>query len=194
MTSYLPWPLTFISHLGSKIFSLFEQNGGFWPFQGQSHWPIFFISRKGSDQTASIDIWRVKIGSAVLAAPSSKSVKSEKKNYEPLYVAPSRNGFSIREGGTKMICELNWIECVPSSGKIFLKPNFAGLFRSITLSIMLNIFPIGSLGCLWQGVKLRHFQCKPWVAITTVVLPYNCDMRFLIFKFQCNWTCIAWKF
>ena len=40
--------------------------------------PIFFISRKGSDshQTASIDILRVKIGSAVLAAPSSKSVKS----------------------------------------------------------------------------------------------------------------------
>ena len=39
--------------------------------------PIFFISRKGSDsrQTASIDISRVKIGSAVLAAPSSKSVK-----------------------------------------------------------------------------------------------------------------------
>ena len=26
-----------------------EQNGGFWPFQGQGHWPIFSISRKGSD-------------------------------------------------------------------------------------------------------------------------------------------------
>ena len=55
-----------------------KQNGGFWPFEGQGHWPIFFISRKGSDshQTASIDVLRVKIGSAVLAAPSSKSVKS----------------------------------------------------------------------------------------------------------------------
>ena len=55
-----------------------KQNGGFWPFQGQGHWPIFFISTEGSDshQTASIDILRVKIGSAVLAAPSSKSVKS----------------------------------------------------------------------------------------------------------------------
>ena len=82
-----PWPLTFRSHLRSKIFSPFEssymtsyltsldtfslsrtvfeknrvkifrvkQNGGFLPFQGQSHWPIFFISKKGSDshQTAS---------------------------------------------------------------------------------------------------------------------------------------------
>ena len=55
-----------------------KQNGGFWPFKGQGHWPIFFISRKGSDshQTASIDILRVKIGSGVWAAPSSKSVKS----------------------------------------------------------------------------------------------------------------------
>ena len=58
-----------------------EQNGGFWPFQGQGHWPIFSNSRKGSDshQTASNDVLRVKIGSAVLAAPSSKSVKSFKK-------------------------------------------------------------------------------------------------------------------
>ena len=41
----------------------------------------FFIPRKGSDshQTASIDILRVKIGLAVLAAPSSKSVRSLKK-------------------------------------------------------------------------------------------------------------------
>ena len=38
----------------------------------------FFNSRKGSDshQTASNGVLRVKIGSAVLAAPSSKSVKS----------------------------------------------------------------------------------------------------------------------
>ena len=41
-----------------------KQNGGFWPFQGQGHWPIFFNSRKGSDshQTASNDVLRVKIG------------------------------------------------------------------------------------------------------------------------------------
>ena len=44
---------------------------------------------------------------------------------------------------------------------------------------MPNIFSIGLLGCLWQGVKLCHFQCKPWVAITTVVLPYNCDILIL---------------
>ena len=60
-----------------KIFRV-KQNGRFWPFQGQSRWPICFIPRIGSDshQTASIDVLRVKIGSAVLAAPSSKSVKS----------------------------------------------------------------------------------------------------------------------
>ena len=47
-----------------KIFRV-KQNGGFWPFQGQGHWPIYFISRKGSDshQTASNDVSRVKIGS-----------------------------------------------------------------------------------------------------------------------------------
>ena len=142
-----PWPLTFRGHLGSKKISPFEspymtsyltsidtfslsrtvfekirvkilrveQNGGFWPFQGQGHWPIFFISRKGSDshQTASIDILRVKIGSAVLAAPSSKGVKSFKKN---------------RKKGWTLIC---WV-CVPLSGEIFSKPNFARLFRSMT--------------------------------------------------------------
>ena len=141
-----PWPLTFRGHLGSKIFSPFEspymtsyltsidifslsrtvfekirvkifrvkQNGGFWPFQGQGHWPIFFISRKGSDshQTASNDVLRVKIGSAVLAAPSSKSVKSWKK----------------RKKVRTLIC---WV-CVSPSGKIFPKPNFARLFRSMT--------------------------------------------------------------
>ena len=61
------------------------QNGGISPFQGQGHQPIFFISKKGSNsrQTASIDISRVKIGSAVLAVPSSKSVKSKKKRTNP---------------------------------------------------------------------------------------------------------------
>ena len=140
------WPLTSEGHLGSKIFIPFEspymtfyltsidtsslsstvfekirvkifrveQNGGFWPFQGQGHWPIFFIFRKWSDshQTASNDVLRVKIGSAVLAAPSSKSVKSFKK----------------RKKGRTFIC---WV-CVPPSGKIFPKPNFARLFRSMT--------------------------------------------------------------
>ena len=83
MTSYLTSIDTFslsrtvFEKIWVKIFRV-KQNGGFWPFQGQGHWPIFFISRKGSDshQTASNDVLRIKIGSAVLAAPSSKSVKS----------------------------------------------------------------------------------------------------------------------
>ena len=83
MTSYLTSMDTFslsrtvFEKIRVKILRV-KQNGGFWPFKGQGHWPIFFISRKGSDshQTASIDILRVKIGSAVWAAPSSKSVKS----------------------------------------------------------------------------------------------------------------------
>ena len=96
MTSYLTSIDTFslsrtvFEKIRVKIFRV-KQNGGFWPFQGQGHWPIFFISRKWSDshQTASNDIVRVKIGSAVLAAPSSKGVKSykkKKKKDEPLYV------------------------------------------------------------------------------------------------------------
>ena len=87
MTSYLismdtySLSRTVFEKIRVKIFWV-KQNGGFWPFQGQGHRPIFFISRKGSDshQTASNDVFRVKIGSAVLAAPSSKSVKSLKKN------------------------------------------------------------------------------------------------------------------
>ena len=83
MTSYLTSIDTFslsrtvFEKIRVKILRV-KQNGGFWPFQGQGPWRIFFVSRKGSDshQTASIDILRVKIGSAVLAAPSSKSVKS----------------------------------------------------------------------------------------------------------------------
>ena len=83
MTSYLTsidifsLSRTVFEKIRVKIFRV-KQNGGFWPFQSQGHRPIFFISRKGSDshQTASNDVLRVKIGSAVLAAPSSKSVKS----------------------------------------------------------------------------------------------------------------------
>ena len=80
MTSYLTSIDTFslsrtvFEKIRVKIFSV-KQNGGFWPFQGQGLWPIYFIFRKGPDshQTASNDVLRVKIGSAVLAAPSSKS-------------------------------------------------------------------------------------------------------------------------
>ena len=87
MTSYLTFIDTFslsrtvFEKIRVKIFRV-KQNGGFWLFQGQGHWPIFFIFRKGSDshQTASNDVLRVKIGSAVLAAPSSKGVKSFKKS------------------------------------------------------------------------------------------------------------------
>ena len=55
-----------------KIFRV-KQNGGFWPFHGRGHCPIFFFSKKGSDphQTASNDVLRVKLGSAVLAAGAS---------------------------------------------------------------------------------------------------------------------------
>ena len=83
MTSYLTvidtssLSRTVFEKIRVKVYRV-KQNGGFWPFQGQGHWPIFLYSRKGSDshQTASNDVLRVKIGSAVLAAPSSKSVKS----------------------------------------------------------------------------------------------------------------------
>ena len=80
MTSYLTSIDTFslsrtvFEKIRVKIFSV-KQNGGFWPFQGQGFWPIYFIFKKWPDshQTASNDVLRVKIGSAVLAAPSSKS-------------------------------------------------------------------------------------------------------------------------
>ena len=44
-----------------------EQNGGFWPFKGQGQESISFYHRKGtsSHQTASFEILRIKIGSAV---------------------------------------------------------------------------------------------------------------------------------
>ena len=44
-----------------------EENGGFWPFKGQGQVSIFFFHRKGtsSHQTASFEILRIKIGSAV---------------------------------------------------------------------------------------------------------------------------------
>ena len=44
-----------------------EQNGGFWPFKGQGQVSIFFYHRKGTSfhQTASFEILRIKIGSAV---------------------------------------------------------------------------------------------------------------------------------
>ena len=96
MTSYLTsidifsLSRTVFEKIRVKILRI-KQNGGFWPFQGQGHWPIFLNYRKGSDshQTASNDVLRVNIGSAVWAAPSSKRVKSfkkRKKKDEPLYV------------------------------------------------------------------------------------------------------------
>ena len=90
-----PWPLTPKGHLGSKNVIPFEspymtsyltsmntislsrtvpvkilkaeQNGGFWPCKGQGQESIFFCHRKGtsSHQTASFEILRIKIGSAV---------------------------------------------------------------------------------------------------------------------------------
>ena len=183
-----PWPLTFKGHLGSKILPPFEspymifyltsidnfslsrtvfekirvkifrvkQNGGFWPFQGQGHWPIFFISRKGSDshQTASSDVLRVKIGSAVFAAPSSKSVKSKKKRKkdEPLYV-----GYVYLRPGKFF------------GNQILL--DYLGRWRDQSCQIFFQSVTGMSLA---RGQTL-HFQCKLWVAITTVVLPYNWD-------------------
>ena len=64
----------------------FRENSG-QNFSGQTKWRIFTFSRSRSlTDTASNDVLRVKIGSAVFAAPSSKSVKSCKKKDEPLYV------------------------------------------------------------------------------------------------------------
>ena len=44
-----------------------EQNGGFLPFKGQGQVSIFFFHRNGTSsyQTASFEILRIKIGSAV---------------------------------------------------------------------------------------------------------------------------------
>ena len=61
-----------------------------------------------SSQTALIEVSRVKIGPAVLAAPSSKSVKRLKKKKE-----------------RTLIC---WVY-VPPTRKIFPKPIFARLSR-----------------------------------------------------------------
>ena len=72
MTSYLT-SMNTIS-LSRTVFEIMpvkilkaEQNGGFWPFKGQGQESIFFYHRKGtsSHQTASFEILRIKIGSAV---------------------------------------------------------------------------------------------------------------------------------
>ena len=93
-----------------------KQNGGFWPFKGQGQVAIFFYHRKGtsSHQSASFEILRIKIGSAVEAVPVSKSVKSKKKRKE-------------KKAQTLICCVY-----VPQSRKIFPKRNFARLFRSMT--------------------------------------------------------------
>ena len=72
MTSYLtsmntiPLSRTVLEIMPVKILNP-EQNGGFWPFKGQGQKSIFFCHRKGtsSHQTASFEISRIKIGSAV---------------------------------------------------------------------------------------------------------------------------------
>ena len=83
MTSYLtsmntiPLSRTVLEIMPVKILN-HEQNGGFWPFKGQGQRSIFFYHRKGtsSHQTASFEISRIKIGSAVQAVRVPKSVKS----------------------------------------------------------------------------------------------------------------------
>ena len=72
MTSYLTsmdiisLSLTVLEIMPVKILKA-EQNGGFWPFKGQGQGSIFFYHKKGtsSHQTASFEILRIKIGSAV---------------------------------------------------------------------------------------------------------------------------------
>ena len=72
MTSYLTsmdtisLSLTVLEIMPVKILKA-EQNGGFWPFKGQGQGSIFFYHRKGTSlhQTASFEILRIKIGSAV---------------------------------------------------------------------------------------------------------------------------------
>ena len=72
MTSYLTsmntisLSLTVLDILAVKILKA-EQNGGVWPFKGQGHESISFYHKKGtsSNQTASFEILRIKIGSAV---------------------------------------------------------------------------------------------------------------------------------
>ena len=72
MTSYLTsmntisLSRTVLEIMSVKILKA-EQNGGFWLFKGQGQESIFFYHRKGtfSHQTASFEILRIKIGSAV---------------------------------------------------------------------------------------------------------------------------------
>ena len=72
MTSYstsmdtISLSLTVFEIMPVKILKA-EQNGGFRPFKGQDQGPIFFCHKKGSSshQTASFEILRIKIGSAV---------------------------------------------------------------------------------------------------------------------------------
>ena len=72
MTSYLismdtiSLSRTVLEKMPVKILKA-EQNGGFWPFKGQGQVAIFFCHRKctSSHQTASFEILRIKIGSAV---------------------------------------------------------------------------------------------------------------------------------
>ena len=146
-----PWPLTPKSHLGSKNFIPFEspymtsyltsmdiislsltvlemmpvkilkaeQNGGFWPFKGQGQGSICFYHRKGtsSHQTASFEILRIKNRFSRLGCTRVKERKKLKKEKK-----------KKKKKAQTLICCVY----VPRSLKIFPKPNFARLFRSMT--------------------------------------------------------------
>ena len=56
-----------------------EQNGGLWPFKDQGEKSIFFYHKIGSSshQTASFELLRIKIGSAVQAIPARVKVREK---------------------------------------------------------------------------------------------------------------------
>ena len=136
-----PWPLTSIGHLGSKkiytirkpiydfLFDFYRHHlsilyrsrdnarqnlwrphkmAEFDLFKGRGHRSIFFYPKKGisSNQTASFEILCIKIGFCRLGCSRDEE----------------------RKKARTLIC---WVY-VAQSPKIFPKPNFARLFRSMT--------------------------------------------------------------
>ena len=85
------WPLTFRGHLRSNFFPAFESSymTSYQTYNKMADFDHFkvkvidryfsFLQKSLTHQMTSNDVLRVKIGPAVLAAPSSKSVKSLKK-------------------------------------------------------------------------------------------------------------------
>ena len=72
-----------------------KQNGGFWPFKGQGHWPIFFISRKRVWLSPNGVDWHIarqnrfgRFGCTLIKERKKlkKKKKKKKKKDEPLYV------------------------------------------------------------------------------------------------------------